>query len=566
MASIVFDDDAGERCVLVCKPEQSGKTFVMIREIDKDVKFDLGETNTVINFIFCDNSLLLNKQTSMRVTSESVALEWNKGSVDYEPFAEFSSRKDKDAEGDYIACQTHGEVYGKIVDGVRNIVCCTNGTRVNDIDKLVRRINKSPLFAGFIIKIWLDEADKFVGFIDKTFSPLIKTHTNVSCYYLTATPETLFKKETRQFSVMPLETTFAETYHGWDDNSIELHDEDHGGGGTITFATQIVDDVRKTGVNLNGTKWYIPADRAKKTHAKMSDDLVLRGFAVFVVNGNGISLTIPGISTPIQRGKTDELHIVIRRLINEHSLEDYPIAVTGNVCVGRGISIMAPGKYDEDTDKYLKEFIFDYGVLSNSTNKTEASQNAGRIKGNIKEWTGYKPPIVHTTHKFDKIARVCEKRSRELAKLAFDKDETLATRITKAEFNGITDVKPPPIDDYTDYEEPLVEEFTNLDEINKFFKDNGCAKACRKISTFKRNDDGFIMSSTTKKLSVLLYSQTKCEMESWNKGSWIGTKKSTRRSMAYGRMTVTYKDIGNINTVVYIARILKKKKTESFEL
>jgi hypothetical protein len=441
MASIGSNDDVvSDRCILVCKPEQSGKTFVMIQEIDKDTKSELGLSGQqVLNIIFCDNSLLLNKQTSKRITAESIEREWNQNAEEYEPFAEFSSRKDKDAEGEYIACQTVEGAYGKITDGVRNIICCTNGKRVVDIGKLIRRINKNTaVFANMSIKIWLDEADKYTGFIDKNFTHILQEHANVSCYYLTATPEDLFKKESRQFSVMPLESTFSEKYHGWDDNIIELHDNDHGGGGgTITFATQVVDDVVKTGVDLEGTKWYIPADRTKKTHAKMSDDLVLRGFVVFIVNGNGITLTIPGHPKPITRGKTDELHLSIRRLINEYSLDRFPIAVSGNVCVGRGISIMAPGKHDDVTGKYLNEFIFDYGILSNVAKKAEASQNAGRIKGNIKGWTGYKKPIVHTTHEFDKVARVCEARSRELAILAFSRDEEVATRITKSEFKCI---------------------------------------------------------------------------------------------------------------------------------
>ena len=429
----------------------------MIQEIDKDTKSELGLSGQqVLNIIFCDNSLLLNKQTSKRITSESIEREWNQNAEDYEPFAEFSSRKDKDAEGDYIACQTVNDTYGKITDGVRNIICCTNTKRVVDIGKLIQRINKNTaVFANMSIKIWLDEADKFTGYIDKNFTHILREHANVSCYYLTATPEDLFKKENRQFSVMPLESTFSKNYyHGWADNIIVHHDNDHGGGSTITFATQVVDDVVKSGVDLKGTKWYIPADRAKKTHAKMSDDLVLRGFAVFIVNGNGITLTIPDNPTPITRGKTDELHLSIRRLINEYSLDRFPIAVSGNVCVGRGISIMAPGKHDDVTGKYLNEFIFDYGILSNVAKKSEASQNAGRIKGNIKGWSGYKKPIVHTTHEFDKVARVCEARSRELAILAFRRDEDVATRITKSEFKCIGAIETP-IDSYRIYDDEV---------------------------------------------------------------------------------------------------------------
>lgn len=441
MASVVQNDDLSDRCILISKPEQSGKTFVMIQEIDKDIKSDFAQHGqSVLNLMLCDNNLLLNKQTSNRISIESIERAWNKDVEGYEPFAEWSSRKGKDSNGKNIACRNVNDVLWKITKGVRNIVCCTNKHRVSAIRELIHEINTTtsiPALANISIKIWLDEADKYIGFIDKYFTPLLQEHANVSCYYITATPEELFKKKSRQFSVMPLESTFSEDYHGWDDNIIELHDNDHGGGGTITFATQVVDDVMKTGVELKGTKWYIPADRTKKTHAKMSDDLVLRGFAVFVVNGNGITLTIPNYPTPILWEKNDELHLSIRRLINKYSLDRFPIAVSGNVCVGRGISIMAKGIYDNVTRKNLNDFIFDYGILSNVTKKAEVSQIAGRIKGNIKGWDGYKKPIIHTSKKFDEIARVCETRSRKLAVLAFSRDEDEATRITKSEFNRI---------------------------------------------------------------------------------------------------------------------------------
>ena len=56
-------DSNWERFLLVCKPEQSGKTFVMIQNIIKGLKEPISGVKT-INIIFCDNNLLLTKQTS----------------------------------------------------------------------------------------------------------------------------------------------------------------------------------------------------------------------------------------------------------------------------------------------------------------------------------------------------------------------------------------------------------------------------------------------------------------------------------------------------------------------
>jgi hypothetical protein len=526
--------DVSDRCVLICKPEQSGKTFVMIKCINKDLADDADKH--VINFIFSDNSLLLTKQTSARINQGIITFQ----DSDSTTYIEFSSRKERDSEGNYVAQRTDDGVYGKIMDGVKNVICCTNGKRVTDISKLVKRINKCPHLHNVEIKIWLDEADKFVKHVVNTFEPMVREHENARCFYLTATPEALFKKKLT-FTVFPLETTTNSNYHGWDDNNIEIRENIHGG--TIHFATQIIDEIRETGKLDPGSKWFIPSDHTKAAHKKMKDDLVLRGFAVIIVNGDGIELDISGQPTDVVK-KSDELSIIIRQLYNKHHLENYPLAITGNICVGRGISIMAPEVVFEG--ERLKEFIFDYGILSDCAKKANASQNAGRLKGNIKDWLGYKPPTVFTTHEFDTVAKEWETCSRELALLAFAKDREEPTVITKQEFKNIVLL---PTDDMYD----LIEgEFATVDEANSFLATHNCAKTRKQTPT----KDGFYETSTTAKKHVREYLHIKQEISVWNKYSNFDIKKQpTYASRTY----ICYKDLADNTSVVYIVRILIKK-------
>ena len=80
----------------------------------------------------------------------------------------------------------------------------------------------------------------------------------------------------------------------------------------------------------------------------------------------------------------------------------------------------------------------DYGILSSHHNQQEASQNAGRLKGNIKSWSTYKPPMVFTTEQFNKVAIEWEKKSCGLARLAFDKEKAgKSTVISKNEFKTV---------------------------------------------------------------------------------------------------------------------------------
>ena len=107
-------DDNWKRFLLVCKPEQSGKTFVMIQKIIKGLKEPIYGVKT-INIIFCDNNLLLTKQTSERVKKDLAEFE-----VNGELYLEFSSHS-----------RTKYRCLDSVLDAitylnVSNILCCTN--------------------------------------------------------------------------------------------------------------------------------------------------------------------------------------------------------------------------------------------------------------------------------------------------------------------------------------------------------------------------------------------------------------------------------------------------------
>ena len=391
-------EKAWDRFVMIVKPEQSGKTFVMIKKINEFIEEE--SDKVTVNFIFCDNSLLLTKQTTGRIHSCIHLPDIE------ESYVELSSRKNGSAKNN------SSEVRCAIEDGCRNVVCCTNSTRVSDMVDIIRRINTFNK-GGYNFKIWLDEADKFINYIQEKFIPLAEYHNNVEFYMITATPQPIYRKY-KEIRTLALENTTDPTYHGWNDCNIKIRDDE--AGTTIGFARQIADEMMAAGQLKPGSKGYVPADKDKKTHHKMRDMFISKGVAVFVVNGEGIELSLPvtpniepTYQTRIQVKKTEELIIHIRNLYNDHNVHRWSCVVTGNICVGRGISIQQPG------------FMFDFGILSNCRSKTEASQNAGRMKGNFKNWEGYSTPDVYTTYKFNKIASDYEEQSRKIAVIAFQK-------------------------------------------------------------------------------------------------------------------------------------------------
>lgn len=403
-----------ETFLLICKPEQSGKTFKMIELINKTIIDKIG-CQTTVNIIFCDNSLLLTEQTSTRVKQEVKKLPGTN-----ENCIIFSSSKNTETH-------TVNDVTSQIaIDGITNVICCTNYKRVTDCKEIIDRLNTGLKTKGqYNFTIWLDEADKFDKHIQNTFLPIVQETPNVKCVCLTATPAKLFEKYDF-LNVVPFEYSTSRDYHGWKDNHI-VHKEKMPGN-SIAFTSCVLHDFKAEhdGIVPSGTKWYIPADRFKKSHDEMATTLNRHGFATFIVNGDGIKLRLPN-GEEFQREKTKELNQLIQEMMVQYEVDKYPIALTGDVCIGRGVSITKEN-----------QFIFDYAILSKCKNKAEASQHSGRLKGNCKSWSNYKPTTVFTTKQFDDIVSEIEEGSRKVATLAYSKDPVQPSFISNKDFSNIT--------------------------------------------------------------------------------------------------------------------------------
>lgn len=392
---------------LISKPEQSGKTFVMIKQIINDLT-EIIPDKEIVHFILCDNNLLLTKQTSIRVDND--LKEYIHGGSTYIELSSHSRTEYHDT----------GAVFQVIVaKGARNIVCCTNGKRMDDIYELIDDLNLSPFTSGkFLFRIWVDEADKFCTFIDNTLRPIVDKHSNVNVHLITATPQPLFKKY-QYMNVFPIEVTTSTLYHGWKDNEINIIEKE---GSYLDFIHHVLSIVIPDKI-IPGTKWFIPGLNIKKSHCAIKNLCIEKGMAVICVNGDGIVITIPETLQLFKYEKDDNFNDKIIDLYNRHNLERFAVVITGYICIGRGITIMS------------NNFILDYAIFSHYSDKNEASQLAGRIKGNIKGFANYKPCIVYTTEKFDSIATELEQKSRYLAELSFKKQQRgQPTIIDKTEF------------------------------------------------------------------------------------------------------------------------------------
>ena len=396
-----------EKCTLLTKPEQSGKTFLMLQKIVEDFSEEPREDGKKnINFILCDNNLLLVLQTSDRLNTDKDLCQF-RNSETGELYTEFSSSK-------RTSTNKSSDIFRLITTGdIQNIISCSNGKRCDDIFKIMKDINRvSYMKDQFHFNIWYDEADKFITLIDNYMLPAIEEFDNLSFYPITATPEkiiTYFK----EINIWAIENPTLPHYHGWNDNNIIQYDNKICSKNS-EFLNHIL-NTNRTEIKPN-TKWFIPANNTKVSHLEIKDICREYGFVTMIINGNGIILYFPD-GKIIECEKNDIPEILIHTIYNDNKLHQYPFAITGYQCISRGISI--------SSDK----FMLTHSIMPlKMKNKSELSQIAGRMKGNQKGWSNYKVPTVFCSQYFNETAKEYEMKTITLAKVAFEENWKTITR------------------------------------------------------------------------------------------------------------------------------------------
>ena len=382
-------------------PEQSGKTNQMINMILST--FENSESE--FHILFCANSILLTNQTHQRVDR---SLFGNKGVLHLS-----TSERANVSKVD--------EVYFKIMDTKQTVpICvltmCANHIRWADANTLIDRINQEIQYKRLKfsrINVWVDEADKYSTICEKVKEKQ-NEYSNLYLFQLTATPFSELPKHC--INVIPMDMPRSEQYCGWNNSDLDLRIFDIENSSTLGFANEIL--LQHKDCIVPGSKWFIPAENTIKSHNEMKDMLCGKfNFTTIIINGNGISVYFPNSRVVIYKKDDDELLPILKNIFNELQLFNYRVAITGYICVGRGITIIS------------QDFQFDFAILSYAPDRCEVSQLAGRLKKNGKSWTNLKNTITFTTMTFNQIATDMEVLSSTLAKIAKEKEDQEGTNI-----------------------------------------------------------------------------------------------------------------------------------------
>lgn len=387
-----------ENLEIIVKPTQSGKTFVMLQEIAQMLEND--ENN--IHIIFCDNQILQTEQTSARLEKFDVL---EKYSTEEGNISIILSSKSK--------IKKYTELTHHITDGVKNIVVCSNRKRVNDMISLINHFNSNKLLKIFNFSIWIDEIDKNMDLFYEDLLEWSKNSKITRIGLITATPGKIIKVF-KEIKIFKLEQTFDRNiFHSFSESEFKIINKD------TTDNLEYLEHVLKEHSKemTNGQVWFIPGQNEKETHYNIKNLLVKNNFVVIIINGDGKQIYydtekfewIDDMNTEnLETENLETVSEILGNLYIKKNLKNHKLAITGNICINRGITINSP-------KMLITHAIFPARI----TNQASSYQLAGRVCGNIKKFVNYKKPIIFCSDKFKDTIIDMEKRAKNLAEKAF---------------------------------------------------------------------------------------------------------------------------------------------------
>ena len=387
------------------KPAQSGKT----RTIQQIIREDAGK-HAHLNVLICSNNRLLVAQTNARMTDDLYGDSGSeRSSVDEEEPADdrieggvyswMSGTKKTNISVDALAW--------KVFRGdVSMIVCCSHKARFRMLNQLLTELESASFSKP--VNVWIDEADVSVkhwsGEFDFTRFQCVRKMTLVS-----ATFDAVFDHYAR-IRVMPFPETHPACYLGLRDCELRPFDAAVRGSGAyldavLTAHPEIV---------ARGMKLFVPGDIERVSHTAIADYLMARGCVVLVLNGETKAFLFPNgrrldIELTLDESNPLELSRVLAEVYARENLASAPFAVTGQLCLGRGITFQS------------ESFTFDYAVVPGMKDAASAYQCVARVLGNIRTFSPW-TPVVYMNSALQEAVLRQERIAMNIARLVHENE------------------------------------------------------------------------------------------------------------------------------------------------
>ena len=562
----------GSSLSLIHLPAQSGKTRKMTELINKWKRIiDFTDNSSGnINIIFTSNTKLLTKQTKGRIHNEVDSVASGSSSVisdlsddeDDDEESTLSLEMDiKEKESKTIAWisekkkKTVSDVFTAVLTNkTENIICCTNKIRMKNVWELLQLFRMASFNKP--INIWIDEADACIKLWETYLASceeFVESKLIQNIVLVTATMVPVYKRLHR-VGIEPLlrtyENTHAPVYHKYSESDL-CHEYS---ANAKKANVQIIDVLEKNPEIVSpGVRLFCPGNKDKSSHEKVCDTLLENGFNVLILNGEHKEIRFADKRPEAKLAdllETDlEVSITLNRLYYEYELFNAPFAVTGNLCVGRGIT------FASQIDG--REFLFTHGIIPEVANGDEGYQMVARCCGNIKGYANYQIPKIFVSERTDALIRQQETLAIDFAQNYFQGGDEPMVKVTREMLKDAIgpDEKEERAERKAERAENLqfilggMDEFETLDDANDFCKK--IKKGARRESEgdFTNETGEYVCTTTKKGLKKFSYEEFMRESGAWNATSLLNVK-----DLMAGKVSKVIKPVYRGDEVVWIVR------------
>jgi hypothetical protein len=561
----------GSSLSVIHLPAQSGKTRKMTELINrwKHLIDYTGNSSDNINVIFTSNTKLLTKQTASRIKTEVDNLsEMSDLSSDEED--DLSIDIDvKEKESKTLAWissakkVTINDVFAKVTSDddeneINNIICCTNKSRMKTTWELLLKLNKKFVKRNFNkkVNIWIDEADaciKIWGAYLNTCEELIESKFIQNIVLISATMVPVYKhlhSKGIEPNLRTYENTHAPLYHKYSECKISCKFSENAKK-PIVHLKNVLENNKN--ILCAGTRVFCPGTKEKRSHEEVCEELLANKFNVLILNGVHKKVRFYDGRPPIEIAElleTDlEVSKTLNRLYYENELFNSPFAVTGNLCIGRGIT------FASQIDG--REFLFTHGIIPEASSGDEGYQMVARCFGNIKGHASYQIPEIFVSTRTDGLIRAQENMAIDFAQKFFI--EGIEEPMIKVTRKMLKDAIGP---DEKELEEEKrkqkkedikfimgsMDEFDSYEAAKQFCKKIKKGSRMAKEDDFKNEDNEFVCA-TTKKPKRYSYEDFMTEAGSWNTTSLM-----SMTDLKAGKVSLVVKPVYKGEEVVWLVR------------
>jgi hypothetical protein len=373
------------------------------------------ETAQHLNILITANNRSLNAQTTKRMqtdlwySSSESETDSDNGSEAPDDHIDEASKIFSWMSGTTNSNTRVGELADNIKeDNVNMVCCCAHKVRFRYIIELLKNLEKSKSFSKRI-SVWIDEADVSVKMWARTFN-FTKFERVDRVVLVSATFDSVFKYYVN-IRIRGYEVVYNEpTYLRYEECAVVETEGDNKG--SLSYLAEILTEYPE--ISVPGSTLFAPGEIEVVSHDAIADLLRSRGFAVMILNGQRKEIVLPTgeiikVVLKISSDAPGELSQVLANIYTDSNLSRFPFAVTGQLCVGRGLTIQS------------MRFMFKYAMIPYLHDYDATYQCVARMLGNIKEFPEFEKPTIYCSRRTNVACKHKARVAENIARIAYER-------------------------------------------------------------------------------------------------------------------------------------------------